>query len=387
MYNSWWDPIDMKDHFDLVNTNSGFWAGWYDIFLVGNLASYDGFNYRSQPEVQGKSLILVDPCGHCQDAAKYFSEDLIAGRTILGLMQAYEVYGVRPVTRNNIKQVTFYVMSSNDDAGLAAGQFWTTMDAFPDAKMTKYYIHGDGSASTTKPDDEAATESSSFIHDPTNPIPTNGGANLFLDCGPLDQAEIDARSDVLVFQTPVMDEELPLTGALNGHMYVGSDAIDTDFMVRVSDVYPTGEARLIQDSAVRMRWRNGGETPQYLTKGAIYPADISLWNTSYVVAPGHALRFAVSSSNYPRFSLNNNNGLLLAADEYPGANITATNSIYHSSAYPSYFELPVVTKHQLPKLHDLKSEFETSYPDMDYDMAVTHGQKAIDAIIKSRTQK
>lgn len=387
MYNAWWEPIDMKDHFDLVNTNSGFWAGWYDIFLTGNLASFEGFQYKSQPEVQGQSLILVDPCGHCQDAAQYFTEDLIAGRTILALMQAYQVYGVRPVSRTNIKAVTFYVMSSNDDAGKEAGQFWTTMDAFPQPSMTKFYLHSDLTATTTPPAETEDDSSSSFVADPADPVPTNGGANLFLDCGPLDQAEIDTRSDVLSFQTPVMDEELPLTGPINGYLYVSSDAIDTDVMVRVSDVYPTGEARLIQDSAVRMRWRNGGEVPQYMEKGTVYPAFISLWNTSYVVAPGHALRFAVSSSNYPRFSLNPNNGLLLSDPAYPGENITATNAIHHSAAYPSYIELPVVEKQQLPKVHNVRAEWEAAYPDIPVEHVVQHGQKAIEMLTKSRRQQ
>ena len=69
MLTEWWKPIDMLNpvnQFELVNTNSGFWAGWYDIFLVGNLASYNGFNYQSNPAARHQSLILVDPCGHCQ---------------------------------------------------------------------------------------------------------------------------------------------------------------------------------------------------------------------------------------------------------------------------------------------------------------------------------
>ena len=194
----------------------------------------------------------------------------------------------------------------------------------------------------------------------------------------MDQQELDKRSDVLVFQTPVLSEELVLTGPLIGHLYVGSDAIDTDVMVRMSDVYPTGEARLIQDSAVRMRWRNGGLTPQYMAKGGIYPATISLWNTSYVVAPGHSLRFAVSSSNYPRFSINPNNGLLLADPAYPGVNITATNSIYHSQAFPSYFELPVVNKHQIPQIHGIQAEFEAAYPQIDYKLVVEKGPEMLE---------
>eukprot|EP00604_Paraphysomonas_vestita_P002142 CAMPEP_0174821260 /NCGR_PEP_ID=MMETSP1107-20130205/6109_1 /TAXON_ID=36770 /ORGANISM="Paraphysomonas vestita, Strain GFlagA" /LENGTH=119 /DNA_ID=CAMNT_0016038091 /DNA_START=1038 /DNA_END=1394 /DNA_ORIENTATION=- len=119
--------------------------------------------------------------------------------------------------------------------------------------MTKYYYHGDGTLSTTQPK-EGETESTSYIFDPANPVPTVGGNNLDMPCGPLDQAEIDQRSDVLTFETPVFSRPLPLTGPLLATLYVSSDAIDTDFMVRISDVYPTGEVRLIQDNAIRMRW-------------------------------------------------------------------------------------------------------------------------------------
>jgi hypothetical protein len=274
------------------------------------------------------------------------------------------------VKRPNIKNITFYVMSSNDDAGRAAGQFWTTVESWPRPNPTRFYLHGDGSVSTTRPVvTDGLKESTSYVHDPANPIKTKGGNNLFSDapCGPLDQQEIDSRSDVITFQTPVLTEELVMTGAINGYLYVSSDAIDTDVMVRVSDVYPNGEAHLIQDSAVRMRWRQGGTTPVFMEKGVVYPAYISLWNTSYVVAPGHALRFAISSSNYPRFSVNANNGLLLNDPNYPGENVVATNTIYHSQKFPTYFELPIVKKVQLPQVHDLKAEFTAAYPQVDYD--------------------
>lgn len=145
-------------------------------------------------------------------------------------------------------------------------------------------------------------------------------------------------------------------------------------------MYPTGEARLIQDSAVRMRWREGTTTPVYMEKGVVYPATVSLWNTSYIVAPGHALRFAISSSNYPRFSVNNNNGVLLADPAYPGEAIVATNSIYHSEQYPSYIELPVVKKSDLPEIHNLKAEFEMSYPDIDYDQAMKMGPALLEKL-------
>lgn len=224
------------------------------------------------------------------------------------------------------------------------------------------------------------------MFDPSNPQQTNGGNNLWSDapCGPLEQQDIDTREDVIVFQTPVFMEALPLTGPLIGHLFVSSDAIDTDVMVRMSDVYPTGEVRLIQDSAVRMRWRNGGLEPQYMVKNSVYPATISLWNTSYIVAPGHALRFSVSSSNYPRFSINPNNGILLADETYPGENVTATNTIYHSAMYPSYFELPVVAKRDLPQIHGIQSEFERAYPQIDYKLVVEEGPQLLEKLSMMR---
>ncbi len=69
----------------------------------------------------------------------------------------------------------------------------------------------------------------------------------------------------------------------------------------------------------------------------------------------------MTSSNYPRFSINHNNGLLLSDDSYPGDNVTALNTLYHSIKYPSKFSLPVVQKTQIPEVHVLK-EVEKMYP-------------------------
>jgi putative CocE/NonD family hydrolase len=202
-----------------------------------------------------------------------------------------------------------------------------------------------------------------------NPVPSNGGNNLDIPCGPLDQAATDLRADVIVFTSPVFDHELPMTGPLFADIYVSSDAIDTDFMVKIEDLYPTGEARLLQDSAVRMRWREGGLTPLWMEKGAVYPAHLSLWNTSYVLAPGHALRVAITSSNTPRFDINRNNGHLLA-DADKGDFITATNTIYHSAQYPSSITLPIVKKTDIPETH-LIEEFKKVAPaGMDVDATI-----------------
>jgi putative CocE/NonD family hydrolase len=149
-------------------------------------------------------------------------------------------------------------------------------------------------------------------------------------------------------------------------------------------VYPTGEVRILQDNAVRMRWRENTLTPVYMTKGEVYRVEMNLWNTSYVVAPGHALRVSVSSSNFPRFSVNPNNGILIADAAYPGTNITATNVLYQSLRYPSKVTLPVVPHKsiQMPEVHVLK-EVAAAYPHINEEYVRKH-ISTVDALAKRK---
>jgi putative CocE/NonD family hydrolase len=174
---------------------------------------------------------------------------------------------------------------------------------------------------------------------------------------------------VLTFETDRLDYELALTGPIMATFYVSSDAIDTDFMLRISDVYPAdGPVRLLQDNALRMRWRDRSMKPVYMDNGIVYEVTMNVWNTSYVLAPGHAIRFSISSSNYPRFSVNPNNGLLLADPAYPGEYVTATNSVHHSIVHPSRVTLPVVDKHtQLPPV-DVIKEVQSRWPEITDDL-------------------
>ena len=356
-----WDKIAMDERkYGYVNYPNAFWAGWWDLFLKETLAAFNGYNTQSAEAWRGMSKITIDPCGHCLEAAEFYTENAVQGRSGLVVAQMFEVMGITPKhARSAIKNVSFYVMSSNDDAGKKAGQYWTTLDSFPVPQMTEYFLGADKSMSTKM--EMSGDASFSYKSDPNNPIPTVGGNNLpdsiggSIPCGPLDQAEVDKRDDMVIFNTESLSHELAISGPLLAKLYVSSDMIDTDFMVRISDVYPTGEVRLLQDNAVRMRWRDNTLTPVPMEKGKVYEITVNLWNTSYVVAPGHSLRVAVQSSNFPRFSVNGNNGILLADPTYPGILNVATNTLFVGKKYPSSIILPIVDKRtQLPEVHILK---------------------------------
>jgi putative CocE/NonD family hydrolase len=119
---------------------------------------------------------------------------------------------------------------------------------------------------------------------------------------------------------------------------------DTDFVVRLSDVYPGGAtSMLLSDNVVRMRWRDSAVTRSVTQPGTEYVVTLAMWELCYVFNAGHSLRVAVTSSNYPRYSLNLNNDQLVWQG---GAAVNATNTIVLGS--DSYVTLPTVALAELP---------------------------------------
>jgi putative CocE/NonD family hydrolase len=125
-------------------------------------------------------------------------------------------------------------------------------------------------------------------------------------------------------------------------LYVSSDAKDTDFTVKVLDVYPDGRAYNLDESIQRMRYRDGYEKPLvWMEPGKVYKVALQPLNTSNFFPAGHKLRIEVSSSNFPRFDRNLNTG----GHNYDEATgVVAHNAVHHSKQYPSAVTLTVIRK-------------------------------------------
>ena len=121
---------------------------------------------------------------------------------------------------------------------------------------------------------------------------------------------------------------------------MSSDAKDTDFTVKILDVYPDGRAYNLDESIQRMRYREGyGKAPVWMEKGKVYKVALQPLNTSNYFTPGHRLRIEVSSSNFPRFDRNLNTG----GNNYDEAKgVVAENAVHHSKQYPSSITISVV---------------------------------------------
>ena len=344
----WWSPVNITwDKCDDVYFPSVFLAGWYDIFTLGNLAAHECYRNKGHD-----SYLIVQACGHCiaKDCPIYLIEDR---KVDIAFITAVDVFAGRSPP-SEIKNITFYVMGAGDKKGtyvdpFAPGNYWTSLAEWPVFTPVKYYMTGGMAMATEVP----ADGTTSFIYDPADPVATIGGNNLETSCGAKDQQNVSHahRADVLDFTSEKLEEDLVITGPITATLFVSSNCTDTDFTAKLTHVHSDGRAILINDGIVRMRWRHGergGVNPDLITPGQVYEVEVSLWNTSFIFPKGHQFRVSVSSSNYPRFEANPNNGKPMIEEQTPV--FIAENTVHYGGSDASYFTMPVVTKEQLPKV-------------------------------------
>jgi putative CocE/NonD family hydrolase len=175
------------------------------------------------------------------------------------------------------------------------------------------------------------------VYDPNDPTPTVGGSivSSVYPPGSVDVSEAQRRSDVIAYTTAPLERDLDVVGPLRLILYASSTAVDTDFIGRLSDVFPDGRAIQLQNGALRARYRNVTE-PELLEPARVYRLEIDMWATANRFKAGHRVRLDVSSADFPRFDRNSNRG------GEPGPAIAAEQTLYHDQEHPSHLVLSVI---------------------------------------------
>src|ERR1700741_2458958 len=179
-----------------------------------------------------------------------------------------------------------------------------------------------------------------------NPVPSLGGnvccTGNAITAGSWDQRKNETRPDILVYSTEPLREGLEVSGPIEVTLFVSSDAKDTDFTVKLIDVYPDGRAYNLDETIQRMLFRNGYDKPNVWMKSAkVYKGTLQPMVTSNYFEAGHRIRIEISSSNFPRFDRNLNTGGK-NYDESKG--VVAHNAVHHSKQYPSSLTVTVVRR-------------------------------------------
>ncbi|MEP7341115.1 MAG: CocE/NonD family hydrolase [Acidobacteriota bacterium] len=346
--------VDIREgskHWEKVQVPVYNWGGWYDIFEQGNIDNFVGLQSRGGGMALGNQKLIMGPWGHGQlEEVKYpanASQDLMGSMRNQSEPVRWFDYWLKGVSNGIMDEppVKYYVMGDVTDSK-APGNEWRTAQSWPpQSKITPYFLQPNGKLSETIVAEEKSSDA--YKYDPKNPVPTIGGALLFGKKGPLDQRPIGERKDVLKFQAAVLDVPVEVTGKVEVELWAESDCPDTDWTAKLVDVYPDGTERLVLDSALRARFREGFDKEVFMKKGEVYKFKIDLWSTSLIFNKGHRIAVHISSSNDPRFDPNPNTGKPMRAD---GETRVATNTIHHSRIYPSRILLPVVKTYDGKKM-------------------------------------
>jgi putative CocE/NonD family hydrolase len=189
-------------------------------------------------------------------------------------------------------------------------------------------------------------DSSAYHYDPNNPVPTIGGFDFFglfnpdsILFGPRNINAINNRSDVLIFTTDVLNQPLAVVGQPIFTLFASSDKLDTDFVIMLADVYPDGRSILISEGILKARFRNGFSSEELLNPNQIYQFSIKLRHTAYVFNKNHKIRIYITSSKYPSYEPNPNNGGPFKIND-PNK-LVALNKVFSGYIYPTNISLPV----------------------------------------------
>ena len=87
-------------------------------------------------------------------------------------------------------------------------------------------------------------------------------------------------------------------------LYVSTDAPDADLIARITDVDPDGRSLMIQEGALRLRYRDSFTDPKLMEPWVPVEAAVPMRDIAYQLRPGHRLRLSVSSSSFPRLERN-----------------------------------------------------------------------------------
>lgn len=307
-------------------------GGWYDIFLQGTLD-----NFQMIAAAHPDSRLIVGPWAH--EAYNLPIGDLNFGLGanrdgvpvhVDGDWNQAQLAWFRDRlggerTRDTTAQapVRIFVMGRNQ---------WRDESEWPPQRASahRWYLQPDGGLHPGQPAASPSLRGLSFSYDPASPAPTVGGSVLMTPDarpGPIDQRELEARSDVLVFSSNPLSADLEVTGRVRVTLHVQSSAPSTDWVARLCDVYPDGRSMNICDGILRVE--NGANHCQSVV--------IDLWSTSNVFLRNHRLRIHVTSSSFPRWNRNLN-----TANQPATQGLVAHQEVFCDSDRPSFVELPVI---------------------------------------------
>jgi putative CocE/NonD family hydrolase len=298
----WWDAIDYGTAAQTLPPTVMV-GGWYDIFLPWQLKDFMAAQHAGR-DVR----ITIGPWMHA--ALPGMAESF---RQSITLFQ--ERFGVgSPKSGAARSPVRLFLMGADE---------WREYPSWPipNSVDRTYFLHAGGILSSSAP---ASENQSTFDYNPAHPTPSLHGATLEGRKGSGDMAELERRSDVLVFSTEPLTADLDVIGPVSAEIFLRSNTESTDLYLCLCDVTPGSRSSNVCDGYTRLRPAGDGRNPRKVR--------VECWPTAYRFHRGHRVRVIVASGAHPRYARNPGSGEPLG-DAH--TMVVAHQEILHGPEHPS----------------------------------------------------
>ncbi len=338
---AYWEQINIDRKFDQIKIPILHWGGWYDMFLQGTINAWQEMKMRAD-----KQWLLISATDH--ETTPMFTGQV--GKLKVG-KQSWSYDRILEFFDHFLKGIeNRYADKPSVEIFVMGDNQWRTEQQWPLDRTvyTNYYFHSDGHANGLQGSGrldiipQGQETEDHYQYNPNHPVDFAKRIDLWHLAETMeDRSSLEARQDILIYTSDFLSSDLEVTGPVRSNLYAASSAKDTDFTVTLVDVFPDGNAQLVQEGIVRARYRQK-ENSALIEPGKIYQYDIDLWATSYVFQIGHRIRVEISSSNFNRYDRNLNSGSRFA---YEDVVFVAKQAVHHDNLYPSCIILPVIPRH------------------------------------------
>lgn len=236
---------------------------------------------------------------------------------------------------------------------------WEQSPQWPMGTLTPLYL-GDGFSAGFKA--PATGGHDDYVSNPTKPVPFTPRPISMSDPAQWqtwlvhDQRFVSDRPDVLVYETTVLDKPVHIMGAPQVDLFAATSGTDSDWVVKLIDVYPDTSPETSQNFRLRLaglelpigieifrgRYVHALDKPQPLKPGKVEEYKFGLPNVDHVFLPGHKIMVQVQSTLFPLYDRNPQTYVENIFNAKPGDYKAATQSVYHGAKTPSSVQLPIV---------------------------------------------
>ncbi len=339
----WWDFVNMEKDFVKFRNPVFLESGWYDAAYGPEGATKAFVRMRTEAasaKAKEETILILGPWNHTSLNTRKTTFGEMAFGVNAGidydaeLLRWFDVQLKDEAPENPLPRVNIFTMGENK---WHAETEWPLRRAVP----VSYFLQngsGEKNSGELVLQPSHKRKSVSYVFDPTDPLWDKSNEKSY----PFDQRENETRSDVIVYTSAPLENDLEVTGEIVAELFVSSSAKDTDFSFTLCDVYSDGRTinlHGLDAGYLRMRYRNGYEKQELITPGNIYKIRIGNVYTSNLFRKGHRIQVYITSSKAPHYDPNPNTGTEIATEKNL---LPATNTVYHSDVEKSRIILPVI---------------------------------------------